>query len=97
MIAGKNEDVARLLTANRIDVLVDGVCRALIPVLRDAHLWRQHFNEFAVSQEGSPAAAYVTIEAQRIVLPQHKDAPQVAIQAVGKRDVDNSVDAAKRH
>ena len=38
VIAGEDEDEVRLLAADRIDVLVDGVGGALVPVLRDAHL-----------------------------------------------------------
>ena len=96
VIAGKNEDVVRLLAADRIDVLVDGVGRALIPVLRDAHLRRQHFDEFAEAHQRGPAAADMAVEAERFVLREDKNAAQIAVQAIGKRDVDDAIDAAER-
>jgi hypothetical protein len=69
----------------------------LIPVLRDAHLGREHFDEVAVSHQRRPAAPDVTIQAEGLILCEYEDAPQIAIQAVGKREVDNAVDAAERN
>ena len=68
VIAGKNEDVVRLLAANRIDVLIHGVGRALIPVLRHAHLGRQDLHKVAVTHQRGPAAPHVPVEAERFVL-----------------------------
>ena len=96
VVAGENENVIRLLAADRINVLIDGVRRPLIPVLRDAHLRRQHLDEVAVAHQRRPAAAHVAIQAERLVLRQHKHAAQVAVQAIGKRQIDNSVNAAER-
>ena len=97
VVAGENEDVIRLLAADRIDVLVDGVRGALIPVLRNAHLRRQDFDEVAEPHQHGPAAANVPIEAERFVLREDEDAAQIAVQAVRERDVDDPIDAAKRH
>src|SRR5208283_5678594 len=36
VVAGKNEDVFGTFAANRVDVLINGVGSALIPLLRDA-------------------------------------------------------------
>ena len=46
---------------------------------------------------GDQPGADVAIEAQRFVLRQHEDAPQIAVDAVGKGDVDNAVEAAERN
>ena len=97
VVAREDEDVIRLLAADRIDVLIDRVGRALIPVLRDAHLRRQHFDEIAVSHQRRPAAADVAVEAERFVLRENEDAAQVAVQAIRKRDVDDAIDAAERN
>ena len=95
VVAGKNEDVIGLLAADGIDVLIDGVGGALIPVLRDAHLRRQHFDEIAVAHQRRPAAADVAVEAQRFVLRENENAAQIAVEAIGKRDVDDAIDAAE--
>ena len=73
VVAGENEDVVRLLAADRIDILVHGVGSALIPVLRDAHLRRQNFDKVAVAHQRGPAATHVAIEAQRLVLREDKE------------------------
>jgi hypothetical protein len=39
----------------------------------------------------------VTIEAERFVLSQYKDAAQIGVDAIGKGDVDNAVKSAKGH
>ena len=96
VVAGEDEDVVGLLAADRIDVLVDGVGGALIPVLRDAHLGRQNFDEIAVAHQRGPAAADVAVEAERFVLGEDEDAAQVAIEAVREGEVDDAIDAAER-
>ena len=47
VIAGEDENVLRLLGADGIDVLVDGVGGAHVPVLADALHGRQDFDELA--------------------------------------------------
>src|SRR5271170_150995 len=95
VVAGKNEDEIGLLGADGIDVLIDGVGGALIPVLGDAHLRSEHFDEIAVAHQRGPSLAHVTIEAERFVLGEDEDAAQIAIQAIGKGDVNDAVDAAE--
>ena len=95
VVAGKNEDEIGLLGADGIDVLVDGVGGALIPVLRDAHLRRENFDEIAVAHQQGPAAAHVAIEAESFVLSENEDAAQIAIQAIRERDVNDAIDAAE--
>ncbi len=95
VVAGKNEDEIGLLGADGIDVLIDGVGGALIPVLRDAHLRSENFDEIAVAHQQRPAAAHVAIEAESFVLGENEDAAQIAIQAIGESDVNDAVDAAE--
>ena len=49
----------------------------------------------AVPHQRRPAAANVAIEAERFVLRENENAVQIAVQAVGKSDVDDAVDAAE--
>ena len=97
VVAGQDEDVVRVLAADRIDILIDGVGGAQIPIRGNAHLRRQHFDEFAEPHQRRPALADVAVEAQRFVLREDEHAPQVAVDAIGKRDVDDAVDAAEGH
>src|ERR1700691_5496827 len=82
VVAGKNENEIRLLGADGIDVLIYGVGGALMPVLRDAHLRSENFDEIAVAHEQRPTAAHVAIEAESFVLSEDEDAAQVAIQTI---------------
>src|ERR1700693_3230785 len=96
MVAGEDEDVTGLLAADGINILINGISGALIPVLRNAHLWRKYFDEISQAHQYGPAATNVAIEAERFVLREDEDAAQVAVQAIGERDVDDAVHAAER-
>ena len=97
VVAGKNDGVGGALAADGIDVLIDGVGGAQVPIGRNAHLRREHFDEFAESHQGGPAFAHVAVEAEGLVLGEDEDAAQVAVDAIGQRDVDDAVDAAEGH
>ena len=97
VVAGQDEGVLGTLAAKRIDVLVHGVGGALVPLLRDAHLRRQNFDEFAEAHERRPPCSDVASEAERFVLREHKNAMQAGIYAIGKCDVDDAVESAERN
>jgi hypothetical protein len=95
VIARENEDVFGALAADGIDVLIDGVGGALIPLLGDAHLRGQDFDVIAEAGDGGPASADVTIAAKSFVLGEDKNFAEVGIDAVGKGDVDDAVESAE--
>ena len=68
VVAGKNDDVAGVLAADGINILVNGVGGAQIPVGGDAHLRRQDFDEFAEAQQLRPALADVAVEAKALCI-----------------------------
>jgi len=64
VIAGENQDVLGLFGADGIDVLINGVGRALIPLIADALHGRQHFNKFTdLAAQNVPAFADVAVSA----------------------------------
>src|SRR5260370_179586 len=97
VIAREDEDGFGGLACGRIDVLVDGVGGALIPLLRDAHLRREDFDVIAEAGEGGPARTDVAVEAESFVLGEDENAAEIRIDAIGERDVDNAVESAERN
>ena len=97
VIAGKNKHEFGALAADGVDVLINGVRRALIPGLRNAHLRGNHFDVFAEAGERRPAGANVAVQAERFVLGEDENAAQVGVDAVGKRDVNDAVKRAEGH
>src|SRR6266481_2498464 len=97
VIAGENEDEFGALAADRVDVLVDSVGGALIPLLRDAHLRREDLDVITKAREGRPARADVAVQAERFVLGEDENAAEIRIDAVRKRDVNNAVESAERN
>ena len=99
VIAGQDDHDLGPLFFQRIDVLVNGVGRALIPLLVDPLLGRHDVDEFAqlAAKVIPPAQRDVPIEAHRLVLREHHDPPHAAVETVREREVDDPVNAAKRH
>src|SRR5205807_7958809 len=96
VVAGKNEDVFGLLRADGVNILVYGVGRPLIPLIADPLHRRQHFDEIAqFAGDDIPAFADVPVEGKSLVLGEDVNAPQIGVDAVGKGDVNDAVDAAK--
>ena len=97
VVAGEDEDMLGLLGADGVDVLVNGVGGAHVPVRADALHGRQDLDELAqfLGHNAGPAFADVAIERERLVLGEDVDLAQVGVDAVGERDVDDAVVAAK--
>src|SRR5258708_5023779 len=97
VVAGEHQHVLGLYAADGIDVLIDGVGGAQVPVVAHALHGRQDLNELAQlsGHHRAPAFADMTVERKRLVLGEDVDPAQVRVDAVGKSDVDNAVVAAK--
>ena len=81
----------------RVEILIDGVGRAEIPVLVDALLGMQNIEkltEFA-AKKTMPSKVYMTVETDRFVLRQHKQLAQSAVHAVGESEINDSIAATK--
>ena len=98
VIAGQDDDILRIGLLDAVDVLIDGVGRAFVPVFVDALLRRQHIDVFAqFAAKEAPAGGEVAVEALRLVLRQDEDAAKVAVDAVGKGEVDDAIESAEGH
>ena len=96
VVAGKNQDVLGLLGADGINVLIDRVGCALIPLIADALHGRKNFDELAdFAAENVPAFADVAVQRQRFVLRKNVNAAQVGVEAIGESDVNDAVHAAE--
>ena len=96
VIAGQDDDVARVLAGDRIEVLIDGVGRALVPVLADALLRRDDLDELAeLLRHDAPALPDVPVERERFVLRGDEDAPEAGVEAVAEDEVDDAVRPAE--
>jgi hypothetical protein len=96
VVAAQNKDVLRALAADRVDVLIDGVGGAAIPLFADAHLRGQDFDKFAEADDGRPAGADMAAEAEGFVLGEDENAAEIGVDAIGESDVNDAVSGAKR-
>ena len=98
VIAGQHDHVLGVFLHDRIQILVDGVGGALVPVLADALLRRQNLDELAqLFRDDVPAHADVAIQRERFVLRGDEDAAQAGVDAVAEREVDDAVGPAEKH
>src|ERR1700676_2414206 len=95
VIAGENENIFGAFAADGINVLVDRVGGALIPLLGDAHLRGKDFDKFPETHERRPARANMAAEAESFVLSESEDAAQAGVDAIGKGDIDDPVQGAE--
>ena len=97
VVAGENEGELGAFAADGVDVLVDGVGGAHVPVFADPLHGRQDFDKLAqlTAHDVAPAFTDMAVERERLVLRQDVDAAQIGVEAVGERDVDDAVDAAE--
>ena len=84
VIARKNQNIVRVVLLDEADVLVDGVCRAAVPLAALGRHVRWQHEHAAVVQVEVPrlAGADVAVEFERPVLRQHADGIDLRIRAV---------------
>src|SRR5256885_6674911 len=97
VIATQDENVFRAFAGDGVNVLVDGVGRAAIPLLADAHLRRKNFDKFAEADDGRPSGANVAAEAERFVLSENENAAEIGVDTIGKSDVNDAIGGAERN
>ena len=91
MVAGQHDDMVDAVVLQDVDVLVDRVGGALVPLrLRDALARRQDVEALvALRPQEVPAALQMADQAVRLVLGRHADAADARVQRVGQREVDD--------
>ena len=99
VVAGQDDDVGGPLFLDGVDVLVDGVGGALVPMLVDPLLRRHDVDELAqlAGEVALPADVDVPVEAAGLVLGEDQRLADVAVEAIGEREVDDAIDAAEGH
>src|SRR5262249_23627828 len=77
----------------------DGIRSALVPLFVDPLLRWNDVDELAqlAAQVIPPTERDVAIQAHRLVLREHENPPQAAVEAVGEREIDDAVDTTERH
>jgi hypothetical protein len=98
LVAGQHEHVLRLGRFDEIHVLIERVDRAGVPALAVALLCRPDLDVLPyLPVQESPPAMHVADQRLGLVLGEHRDAPQLRVDAVRQREVDRPIAAAERH
>ena len=99
VVAGEDQYILGLVDAQNVEVLVDGVGRALVPGLfRHPLLRRQQIDELVeLAAQETPTALDMLDQAVRLVLGNHADAADAGIHAVGEGKIDDAKFSAEGH
>ena len=98
MVAAENGHHVRVGLLHQVDVLINGVGRALIPGLaRRAHLRRHRDDELRLQQSAElPALAQVLQQRLALELGQHVDRIDAGVDKVAQDEIDDAILAAER-
>ena len=96
MVAREHEHIFGVISLDEVDILIDGVRRALIPLGALYLLIGGEDVDSAVCAVEIPrlAVADVVVQLKRLILCEHADGVDAGVDAVGKRKVDYAVFAA---
>ena len=96
VVARQDDDVARALPLDGVQVLVDRVGGAQIPVFADPLLGRKELDELVeLLRHDVPAHPDVTVQRERLVLGRDEDPPQPRVDAIAEREVDDPIGPAE--
>ena len=92
VVAREHDQVPRLLAQDGIQVLVDGVGGAEVPVLADPLLRAENLDELPeLVRHDAPSHPQVPAERQGLVLKRDEDLPEPGVDAVAQGEVDDPV------
>jgi len=99
LVTGQDDDVLGIIAVDEADVLVDGVCSALVPVGALCLLVGGQGVHAAVQAVQIPrlAVADVLIQLLGLILGRDAHSINVGVDAVGQREVHDAVFAAEPH
>ena len=92
VVAREDHRIFAVEITDDLAVLVDGIGRALVPVVAaEALVGRQHLHEFVdFTAQETPGELDVADQAVARVLGQHRDAPYARVDGIRQREVDDA-------
>ena len=99
LVAGQDDDVFGIIAVDEADVLIDGVCSALVPVGAVCLLVRRQGVHTAVQTVQIPRLAVtdVLVQLLGLVLCCDTNGVDIGVDAVGQREVHDAVLTAEGH
>ena len=86
------------LRSTNVEVLLNGVRRALVPALPRSHLRWHRRDEFSKRRvEDGPSVSQMFLERMRLILGEHQDTSEVRVEAVAECEIDDPILPAERY
>ena len=92
VVTGETGHIVRIIQIHEADVLINGVCRTLIPYSTGSTLVRGQDVHAAMAAVQLPrlAVTHILVQLQRTILGQHTHRIDAGVGAVGEGEVDNA-------
>ena len=99
VVAGENKNIFGRIAVNEVDVLIYGVCGVLVPLGALYLLIGGENMHAAVLSVEIPrlTVADIVVELKRLILREHADGVYAGVDAVGKREINDTILSAKRN
>ena len=99
VVTAQNHDVIGVIVIDKVYVLINCVCRTLVPFARlCAHIRRQNVDTATESVKiPRLTVAYVLVQFKRTILSKHAYRVDTAVDAIGKRKVDDAILRSERN
>src|SRR5882724_2707072 len=98
MVCAEDSHKPGSVSLNQVQVLINRVSGALVPILAHTHLSRNRRDK-VISEKisGSPALVQMLQQRLRFELGQNIDRKDTGVHEVGEDKIDNSIPASERH
>ena len=99
MVTGEDDDIFRIVFVDEMDVLIDGICGAFVPVGSLDLLVRGQNVDAAAGAVEIPGFSVpdVVVQLKRLILGQNADGVDAGIDTVGQRKVDDAIFPSERN
>ncbi len=99
MVTRQDQDIFRIIPLDKVDILIDRICGAGVPVGAGAFLVGRQDKHAAVAAVEIPrlAVADILIQDQRLILGQHAHSVDPRVDAVGQRKINDPIFSAERN
>ena len=94
MVTGKNQHIFRIIAVDKVNILINGVCRPVEPFARipcfHMRCKNRHTAVFLIQIPWNPNPDML-IQTQRLILCQHADGIHTGVNAVAQRKIDDTI------
>ena len=97
MVTRKNQHIIWIYSINKVEILINCICCALVPVspLIASIWWQNKYTARLLVKVPCVTGAKISMKLQRTILSQYTNCSNTGISAIRKREIDNTILSTK--